>query len=206
VRGIQEGNGIPKDSDLWVTYSNNKEDIWVSHIPVPVRLKATRHASGGFAQYGSLADMTDWNLYIPLLCPVRLAGDALTLADEDPYDYARAERLFPPTACLEASFDVTNDQVGRRFSPRRIPRCGRQYGLAHGHGCSDRQDNRQGRRPFRYARQTVRARQDLSYSRHSLRRTAPECMVCRRKEGLRTAVRLSRHGAFTHRFPHGSAL
>ena len=27
VRGIQEGNGIPKDSDMWVSYSMNKEDI-----------------------------------------------------------------------------------------------------------------------------------------------------------------------------------
>lgn len=28
-RGIQEGNGIPADGDLWVAYSVNKEDMWV---------------------------------------------------------------------------------------------------------------------------------------------------------------------------------
>ena len=27
-RGIQEGNGIPADGDLWVAYSVNKEDMW----------------------------------------------------------------------------------------------------------------------------------------------------------------------------------
>ena len=37
VRGMQEGNGIPKDSDMWVSYSMNKEDIWVAHVPVPVK-------------------------------------------------------------------------------------------------------------------------------------------------------------------------
>ena len=45
VRGIQEGNGIPRDSDLWVTYSMNKEDMWVAHIPVPVQTEAHTHAT-----------------------------------------------------------------------------------------------------------------------------------------------------------------
>ena len=27
TRGILEGNGTPPDNDLWVTYSNNKEDM-----------------------------------------------------------------------------------------------------------------------------------------------------------------------------------
>lgn len=44
VRGIQEGNGIPEDGDLWLSYSVNKEDMWVSRIQVPVQLEATAHA------------------------------------------------------------------------------------------------------------------------------------------------------------------
>jgi len=39
VRGISEGDGDPPGSDLWVTYSSNKEDMWVSRIPVPIRHK-----------------------------------------------------------------------------------------------------------------------------------------------------------------------
>jgi hypothetical protein len=103
VRGIQEGNGTA-DSSLWVTYSNNKEDIWVSRIPVPVRLNATTQAAGAFSQYTTLADMTDWNLYSPLHAPVALDGQWLTLSDKDPYDYAKAERVIPSTKELEVDF------------------------------------------------------------------------------------------------------
>ena len=111
VRGIQEGNGVPGDSDLWVTYSNNKEDIWVSHIPVPVRLDATTHASGSFTQYAKLADMTDWNIYSPLLAPVALDSQWLTLSDSAPYDYAKVERIIPNTKELQVEFDLRFDQA-----------------------------------------------------------------------------------------------
>jgi len=112
VRGIQEGNGIPKDSDLWVTYSNNKEDMWVSRIPVPVRLNATTHVGGSFSQYAKLADLTDWNLYSPILAPVALDGQWLTLSDSDPYDYAKVERIIPNTKELSVEFDLRFGQAG----------------------------------------------------------------------------------------------
>ena len=110
VRGIQEGNGTPKDGHLWVTYSTNKEDMWVSRIAVPVRLNATSHANGGFSQYKTLADMTDWNLYMPSLCHVLLKNGWLNLYDSDPYDYAKAERVIPATKELEVEFDLMMDQ------------------------------------------------------------------------------------------------
>ena len=47
---------------MWVTYSNNKEDMWVSRIPVPVRINASSHASEPFSSYGKLQEMTDWNI------------------------------------------------------------------------------------------------------------------------------------------------
>ena len=106
TRGICEGNGTPPDGDLWVTYSNNKEDLWVSRIPVPVRTQATEHAHDGFDRYSSLADMTDWNIYSPLWAPVTLDGTWLTLSDRDPYDYAKVERLIPPTKELAVEFDI----------------------------------------------------------------------------------------------------
>ena len=109
VRGIQEGNGIPADSNLWVTYSNNKEDMWVSRIPVPVRLNATTHAKP-FAKNARLQDLTDWNLYMPQLCPVSLEDGWLSLRDADPYDYAKAERIIPNTKELEVEFDLITEQ------------------------------------------------------------------------------------------------
>ncbi len=111
TRGIQEGNGIPKDSDLWVTYSNNKEDMWVSRIPVPVRLDATTHATEGFEAYGHLSDMTDWNLYIPQRCPITLKDGWLTLSDNEPYDYAKAERIIPNTKELAVEWDLKMGQT-----------------------------------------------------------------------------------------------
>ena len=111
VRGIQEGNGLPKDSNLWVAYSNNKEDMWVSRIPVPVRQHATTHAKP-FDMNAKLTDLTDWNLYIPLLCPMLLRSGYLTLYDSDPYDYAKAERIIPNTKELEVEFDLIIGQNG----------------------------------------------------------------------------------------------
>lgn len=106
TRGILEGNGKPKDGNLWITYSNNKEDMWVACVQVPVKLEATEQASGGFGKYKKLADMTDWNIYSPLWAPVKLDGEWLTLSDKDPYDYARVEKVIPATKELTVEFDV----------------------------------------------------------------------------------------------------
>ncbi|MBR2243601.1 MAG: six-hairpin glycosidase [Prevotella sp.] len=110
VRGIQEGNGLPKDGNLWVTYSNNKEDMWVSRIPVPVRMEATTHANGSFSMFSTLSQLTDWNLYSPQWAPVVLQGEWLQLSDCDPYDYAKVERLIPSTKELEVEFDLKTAQ------------------------------------------------------------------------------------------------
>lgn len=106
TRGILEGNGTPPDGDLWVTYSNNKEDMWVSRIPVPVQTAATEHARGGFGKYKKLADMTDWNIYSPLWAPVELDGEWVNMSDKDPYDYAKVEKLIPATKELTVEFDI----------------------------------------------------------------------------------------------------
>ena len=110
TRGILEGNGTPPDGDLWVTYSNNKEDIWVSRIKVPVALTATEHAHRDFSDYATLADMTDWNVYSPLYASVTLDGSWLVLSDKDPYDYAKVEKIIPATRELTVEFDVKADQ------------------------------------------------------------------------------------------------
>ncbi len=122
------GNGTPADGDLWVSYSVNKEDMWVSHIPVPVRTQATSHASAREIQDATtLADLTEWNLYSPVLAPITLEGggssikqggmatfdlqpSALVLSDSDPFDYAKADRLFPAVRQLSAFFEVTPQQ------------------------------------------------------------------------------------------------
>ncbi len=110
VRGIQEGNGTPKDGDLWVAYSVNKEDIWVSRIPVPVKLKAAAHADDDFSQFTELSQLTDWNIYSPVWAPVSLDKNWLLLQDKDPFDYAKIERKIPATKELKVAFDLQAGQ------------------------------------------------------------------------------------------------
>ena len=110
VRGIQEGNGIPKDGDLWVAYSVNKEDMWVSRIPVPVKLKAAAHADDDFSQFTELSQLTDWNIYSPVWAPVSLDKNWLLLQDKDPFDYAKIERKIPATKELKVAFDLQAGQ------------------------------------------------------------------------------------------------
>jgi hypothetical protein len=104
VRGIVEGNGSPPDGDLWVAYSMNKEDIWVSRIPVPVHGRVTQAVSETFDGMEPGGCVVDWNIYSPLWAPVSVVHLAehgrsvLELRDQDPYDYAKAERVFPESS------------------------------------------------------------------------------------------------------------
>lgn len=122
VRGIVEGNGRPPDADraFWLTYSVNKEDIWVARVPAPVSATA---APGPIrddfeaAAPGALPD--GWNIYSPLWAPVRVVDAAgrraLELRDEEPADYARAERVFPATHGVKISFKVLARQSDARL-------------------------------------------------------------------------------------------
>jgi hypothetical protein len=110
VRGIEEGNGKPKDGKLWVTYSMNKEDIWVSSVPVPVSDKATQHVNDDFSKLPADKVLKLWNIYSPLWAPVKVENGALVLRDKDPFDYAKAERLFPASRKIMTSFSVTPKQ------------------------------------------------------------------------------------------------
>lgn len=110
VRGIQECNPQPTDGNLWLSYSMNKEDMWVARVPVPVQTSATQHADENFASYKALSEMTSWNIYSPLKAPVELDGEWLRLSDSEVYDYARVEKVIPATKELVVEFDVKAKQ------------------------------------------------------------------------------------------------
>ena len=115
VRGILEGNGTPPDGNLWVTYSMNKEDLWISRIPVPVTGKATAQANDDFNRFNSIQELTKWNIYSPLQAPVSIEKRAdgtrwLSLKDSDPFDFAKVERVVPESKKLSAEFTVVPDQ------------------------------------------------------------------------------------------------
>lgn len=111
-RCVEEGNGSTPGTDLWVTYSMNKEDIWVTRIPVPVRHRVTAPVSDTFDSLAASGPVTDWNIYSPKWAPVEVVdfpsatNKSLELRDKDPYDYARAVRVFPETKSAAVSFKV----------------------------------------------------------------------------------------------------
>lgn len=115
VRGIQENNGNPGDGKIWLTYSMNKEDIWVSSVPVPVIGKAAQHSCDIFDDMPDGSELDMWNTYDLVWASTRIEKDAagkkaLTLRDRDPFDYAKAEKVFPASSSFNVSFDVVPEQ------------------------------------------------------------------------------------------------
>jgi hypothetical protein len=100
IRGISEwsSDGSFKDAAnaMWVCYSVNKEDIWVSRIALPL----------GDASRGD-----GWNTYSPKWASAAIrttdGAEMISLKDRDPADYPRATRLFAkPATLLDISIDV----------------------------------------------------------------------------------------------------
>ncbi|MGI4869875.1 MAG: exo-alpha-sialidase [Janthinobacterium lividum] len=118
VRGIQEGDGTPPDKNLWVTYSMNKEDIWISTIPVPVRATVTEPVNDIFASLPAGQELANWNTYSLVQAPVGIGklpdgSKGLVLKDADKFDYALAERVIPNAKKVAVEFSVIpaqNDQ------------------------------------------------------------------------------------------------
>lgn len=111
VRGIQEMDGTPPDGNCWVTYSMNKEDMWVSKIPVTVREMITKPVNDIFQSFEDGQELNEWNIFSPLWCRVNIEKindkKVLALHDSDPFDYAKAERVFPVSGSVKAEFALT---------------------------------------------------------------------------------------------------
>jgi len=108
VRGIIPGNGTPPDKAMWLCYSCNKEDIWVSRVPVPVRGAVERDVRDDFEDMKPGGVVTDWNIYSGIWTPIAVVDDngnkVLRLQDKDPYEYAKAVRVFPEATLTNLSF------------------------------------------------------------------------------------------------------
>jgi hypothetical protein len=108
VRGILEGNGTPPDQDLWLTYSMNKEDIWVSKVPVPVIDTENENINDVFNENEETHELDEWNIFSPLWAPAQIKeteGEKwLSLSDWDPFDYSKATRLIKANRKLSAEF------------------------------------------------------------------------------------------------------
>lgn len=119
VRGITPGNGNPPGDAMWLTYSVNKEDLWVTSVRVPITGEVSEHVHEDFDGLQSESELELWNLYVPNWAPISIvrdpwvpSGRCLELRDEDPYDYAKAECAFPASKRLRVSFSVLQLQPG----------------------------------------------------------------------------------------------
>lgn len=119
IRGIIEGNGNPPGTHMWNTFSVNKEDIWVTRTRVPITGTVGQHVSQDFERVNCEADLKLWNFYIPKWAPIDVVTPAgssnhvLELRDEEPYDYACAERAFPPGSKAAVEFSVCIKDLGK---------------------------------------------------------------------------------------------
>jgi hypothetical protein len=111
-RGISEGNGDPPGDHMWVTYSINKEDIWIARVTTPVAGTETEPLREDFENVATTGDLERWSFHIPQWTraePVTEPGVSnrvLELRDEEPYDYVTAERLFPAARQVTVKFRV----------------------------------------------------------------------------------------------------
>ncbi|MDP4274707.1 MAG: six-hairpin glycosidase [Bacteroidota bacterium] len=118
VRGIIEGNGIPPDGNLWLTYSMNKEDIWVAEVPVPISDKVENQVNDVFNTMNPGEELKYWNIYSPLWAPVKTGtakdgSKCLVLRDWDKFDFAKAERIFPASKKLSIEFSLETAQSNK---------------------------------------------------------------------------------------------
>ncbi|MEP7257576.1 MAG: six-hairpin glycosidase [Flavitalea sp.] len=115
MRGIEEGNGKPPGKDMWLSYTMNKEDVWIARIPTPVTYSVKGAVSDNFNDMKPDGPIAGWNIYSPAWAPVAIVkapgkeGQALQLMDKDPYDYSRAIRVFEETKKASLSLKVMAD-------------------------------------------------------------------------------------------------
>ena len=88
MRGIAECNPQTPDGDVWLVYSNNKEDIWISRIPVPLTARGEDQGALDLSQHELPREL---GVYSPAWAPVSLEEGAVVLRDRDPYDRAAVE-------------------------------------------------------------------------------------------------------------------
>ncbi len=115
VRGILEGNGKPADGNMWVSYSMNKEDIWVAKVPVPIENVESENVNDIFNTMPDNKELDKWNIYSPQWAKAQIEKNegkkVLALHDKDNFDYALAERVIPSAERADIEFSVTPGQA-----------------------------------------------------------------------------------------------
>lgn len=111
MRGIAECNPRTPDGDVWLVYSNNKEDIWISRVPVPL---SNRGEAEGRLDLSGPEWPREMGVYSPRWAPVSLENGAAVLRDRDPYDRAAVEVAIGKTEKGRVRLTLAVDAVAER--------------------------------------------------------------------------------------------
>jgi hypothetical protein len=120
VRGIEARDAPGPDDALWVAYSVNKEDLWVSRIPLPVRTSVDEPVHDTFDGLAPGDIVPGWNLVCGRWAGAQVVaapdgGRCLELRDEDPCDHATATRVFPESHVISIALTVRAEQARGRL-------------------------------------------------------------------------------------------
>ena len=110
IRGICEGHAAYPPGAFWLCHSMNKEDIYVTRVPVPVVREVSEHIHDTFDNCEG-GYVKNWNVYSGKWTPVSpfmMYGcePCMRIADQDPCDYARAMRIFPRSKRVSVSMEI----------------------------------------------------------------------------------------------------
>ena len=111
IRGIGEYNPRPDEDAFYLTYSNNKEDIYVSRISVPLRAHEKNDINEDMSSLSWKDIAANWNLLVPSWGGIDLHNGALEMWEDDPYTSAIAERAIKPSAYFEVEMEISIDKA-----------------------------------------------------------------------------------------------
>jgi len=120
-RGIIEGNGNPPGEEMWISYSVNKEDIWVARVNTPVSGSVNDPVEQNFESISSVTDLKLWNIHWPKWAEIRITeensgNNCLELREQEPYDYVMIERVFPKGDSVDVRFRINPKIVPQGYS------------------------------------------------------------------------------------------
>lgn len=115
VRGIWESYPQPGEQGMWLTYSVNKEDIWVCQVPVPI----VHHWEGPVNEILNEDSYSRWNIYRPKWADISLVNhkegiSCLHIEDREPYDRPRALRIFEQAEEIRLTIEVRLDKISEK--------------------------------------------------------------------------------------------
>lgn len=122
VRGVSRwsDDGSRSDAAVWLVYSVNKEDIWISRLPLPLGDPDDASVDDRFDS----SDASRWHCYVPKWADIGIESGELVLRSRDPFDDAVATRTFQPAQQCRIDLDLSFDAISRHASISLISRLG----------------------------------------------------------------------------------